>query len=94
MFKITMGIDNQIHLEGKFDAAREAEARLVFDTICTTHLVNLEKLDYISSAGLGILVETQNRLKHSGHQLKLINMNLHIRNIFRFTGFDGIFEIK
>jgi anti-anti-sigma factor len=94
MFKIAMGNDNQIHLQGKFDAAQEAEAKVVFATISTTYFVNFEKLDYISSAGLGILFETQNRLRQTEHQLKLINMSQHIRDIFRCTGFDQIFEIK
>jgi anti-anti-sigma factor len=93
MFKIAMGNDNQIHLQVKFDAAQEAESKMAFATISTTYLVNFEKLGYISSAGLGILFETQNRLRQVGHQLKLINMSQNIRDIFRCTGFDEIFEI-
>jgi anti-sigma B factor antagonist len=51
-------------------------------------------LDYISSAGLGILLATQKRLMASGHRLKIVNMSGHIRDIFHYTRFDTVFEIE
>ena len=57
-------------------------------------LLNLADLDYISSAGLGVLLRTQKRLMASGSGLKMVNVNSHIGDIFRFSGFDQIFEIQ
>ena len=57
-------------------------------------VVDMAALDYISSAGLGVLMRTQKRLMAGGSGLKLINVNHHIADIFRFSGFDQIFEIS
>ena len=56
-------------------------------------IVDFAKLDYISSAGLGILLAAQKRLSERGESLKLININSHIRDVFHFSGFDTIFDI-
>jgi anti-sigma B factor antagonist len=47
----------------------------------------------VSSAGLGVLLKTQKRVMASGQGLRLINANKHIRDIFKYAGFDRIFEI-
>jgi anti-sigma B factor antagonist len=51
-------------------------------------------LDYISSAGLGVLLKTQKRLMAVGGQLRLTRVNRHIRDIFQYSGFDKILEIQ
>ncbi len=51
-------------------------------------------LEYISSAGLGVLLKTQKRLLASGGKLKLTGVNRHLQDIFRYSGFDQIFEIE
>lgn len=93
MFKITIE-NNEVQLEGRFDASQEDYALKLFDQIKESAVINFAELEYISSCGLGILLGTQKGLKESGAQLKLINMSNHIRDIFRFTGFDLIFEIE
>ena len=64
------------------------KARLVVTTIDFT------ALDYISSAGLAVLLKTQKRLMQSGDGLKFVNVNRHIFDILRYSGFDKIFEIE
>ncbi len=56
--------------------------------------VDFAKLDYISSAGLGVLLGTQKRLSGMGHALTLVNLNAHIREVFRIAGFDRVFNIR
>jgi len=85
---------NEIHLSGRFDAAKVEKATEIFNQVETTITVNFEGLEYISSAGLGVLLKTQKRLLENGHQLKLKNMNGFNREIFGLTGFDTIFEIE
>jgi anti-anti-sigma factor len=51
-------------------------------------------LEYISSAGLGILLKTQKRLVADGGGLKIINVNNHIHDVFRYSGFHTIFDIR
>ena len=93
MFEITEGPNRELMLSGRFDASQTAKARNVFMSLSEGKIVDFAKLDYISSAGLGILLAAQKRLSERGQSLKLINVNSHIRDVFHFSGFDQIFDI-
>ena len=94
MFEIKTGPENEIQLSGRFDASQTDTAKAVFNEVLKTTIVDFKNLDYISSAGLGVLLMTQKRLKASGDELIMRNMNSHIREIFRYAGFDMIFKIE
>lgn len=94
MFRVDHGADGTIKLIGRLDASQSDKAKVVFENITESKIIDLKELDYISSLGLGILFSTQIRLKESGHALKLIHMNAHIRDVFRYTSFDKMFEIE
>ncbi len=94
MFEITRGDSGVISLHGRFDASQVESARPFFDSITTSSTLDLGELFYISSAGLGVLFATQKRLVDAGDALMLVNLNPHIREIFRIAGFDNIFEIR
>lgn len=94
MFEIKMAEHDEILLFGRFDASQVEKARKVFANLETTHTVSFKDLEYISSAGLGVLLETQKRLDEEGHCLKLKSMNAHVRDIFKWAGFDMIFHIE
>ena len=83
-----------ILLQGRFDASQTEKAREVLSSLSNDAVVDFSHLEYISSAGLGVLLGAQKRLAESGRRLKLTNMNHHIREIFRIAGFDHIFEIE
>ena len=57
-------------------------------------VLDLSGLEYISSAGLGVLLKTQKRLMASSGRLKLSGVNRHLQDIFQYSGFDQIFEIE
>ena len=44
-------------------------------------------LEYISSAGLGVLLKTQKRLLAPGGKLRLAGVNRHLQDIFGYSGF-------
>ncbi len=94
MLRIRVREDGEIQLAGRFDASQVEIAEARFDKITESCTVNFAELDYISSAGLGVLLGTQKRLNESGNALKLINLNKHIQDIFRYAGFDKVFEIE
>jgi len=62
--------------------------------VTATTSVDFKDLSYISSAGLGILMAAQKRLKENGQKLKLRNVAGHIRDVFRIARFDLIFDIE
>lgn len=94
MFEFKVDDSGQIFLSGRLDASQSERAKKEFDKVTKSSVVNMKDLDYISSAGLGVLFAAQKRLKDSGQALKLVNMNQHIRDVFRYARFDLIFEIE
>ena len=94
MFKICLNENNEILLSGRFDASQVDTANSFFDSVDSTRIVNFENLEYISSAGLGVLLATQKRLKEKDNEIVLIKMSKHILDIFKWAGFDMIFTIK
>lgn len=93
MFTISVSQEGEILLAGRFDASQVEQAEAVFDRVNDTRQVNFQDLDYISSAGLGVLLKTQKRLNEKGQGLILVKMNKLIRDVFRIARFDLVFQI-
>jgi anti-anti-sigma factor len=93
MFEILLTEDGSVTLEGRLDAAQAVKAQTFLDKIDGLCVLNLSKLEYISSAGLGVLLKTHKRLMGSGNGIKLIQVSHHIHDIFRYSGFDKLFDI-
>lgn len=94
MFDIDFGSDGEIRCSGRLDAAQCDKAQSFLDGISDARTLDFAALEYISSAGLGILLKTQKRLAESGAALRIINVNNHIHDVFRYSGFNTIFEIE
>ena len=94
MFSVSITGEGEVVLAGRFDASQVETASAVFDRLTSTTRVNFEHLDYISSAGLGILLKTQKRLGERGHGLVLTRMNKLVRDVFRVARFDLVFSIE
>ena len=86
--------ENLIILSGRFDASQTEKAQAVFQTLTESSVIDVSELDYISSAGLGVLLATLKRLDDMGKSLKLLNMNKHVRDVFKYSGLDRVFEIE
>ena len=93
MFEVDRISDSEVRISGHFDASQQETASAVFDKITTSHTVLFDELDYISSAGLSVLLYTQQRLSATGDKLTLKGMNPHVKLVFEYAGFDQIFEI-
>ena len=94
MFNIEFGENGDILCSGRLDAAQCAKAEQLLDSVEGPNTLDFAQLEYISSAGLGILLKTQKRLVGNSAGLKIINVNNHIHDVFRFSGFHSIFEIE
>ena len=93
MFELSIADNGTVVVEGRLDAAQAVKAQAFLDKIQGQCVLDMAKLEYISSAGLGVLLKTHKRLMGSGKGVKLINVNHHINDIFRYSGFDKLFEI-
>ena len=94
MLKIEFGPQGVVIVEGRLDAAQAAAAQSFLDGVSGNTTLDCAALEYISSAGLGVLLKTQKRLKANAGQLRLTGVNRHVHDIFRYAGFDQIFAIS
>ncbi len=94
MLAIDFGAEGVVVISGRLDAAESPAAQSFLDATKGTVTLDCSGLEYISSAGLGVLLKTQKRLLASAGKLRLTGVNRHLQDIFRYSGFDQIFEIE
>ena len=98
--QITTNISNHnliISLSGRLDTITSPQLeeeinRNSFDEIEMVTL-NMRGLEYISSAGLRVILMLHKKLAGINGRLKLINVNDMIMEIFTMTGMDSFLEI-
>ncbi len=93
MLAIDFGAAGVVKIAGRLDAAQSPAAQAFLDRVQGPVTLDCTQLEYISSAGLGVLLKTQKRLLASNGKLRLAGVNPHLRDIFQYSGFDRIFEI-
>ena len=85
-----------VELEGRLDTATspqlEAELRTSVNGI-TELVFDFEKIDYISSAGLRVLLAAQKVMNRQG-EMTIKNVKPEIMEIFEVTGFIDILNIE
>lgn len=94
MFEIGLNENGQVAVAGRLDAAQAEKAQEFLDSVTDNCVLDLQGLEYISSAGLGVLLRTHKRLMGSQSGLELVNVNKHIGDIFRYSGFDKLFVVR
>jgi anti-sigma B factor antagonist len=94
MLAIDFGANGTIVIEGRLDAAQSPVAQSFLDQVDGAVTLDCTGLDYVSSAGLGVLLKTHKRLTVSSGKLRLVGVNRHLQDIFQYSGFDQIFEIE
>jgi anti-sigma B factor antagonist len=85
-----------IALEGRLDTLTAPELEAVLnDALADAEELtfDFEKLDYISSAGLRVLLAAQKTMNRQG-SMKVIHTNEMIREIFEVTGFSDILTVE
>jgi anti-sigma B factor antagonist len=79
----------------------DANTSQIFEAECKKWIENGEKnliadlggLEYISSAGLRSVLVIGKKLKATGGELSLCNLNGMVEEVFHMSGFDKIFNI-
>lgn len=56
-------------------------------------LIDFTALDYISSAGLRVLLAAAKRLSGAGSALRLFGLNESVSEVFQISGFSAIFAV-
>ena len=97
---IEKSYDNKVltlTVKGRIDTitSKELEEEITaeignFDSL----ILDFADLEYISSAGLRVLISTQKKLKADNIPMTIKNVNDSVREIFRMSGFDKILKIE
>jgi anti-sigma B factor antagonist len=56
-------------------------------------VINLEKVSYIDSSGIGVLISSLSNLKKYQGGLKIINVFASVKKVFELTKLTSFFEI-
>ena len=94
--KTQNGNELTVALEGRLDTITapelESELKASLDGV-TALTLDFAKLDYISSAGLRVLLSAQKTMAKKG-EMKVAHVNETIMEIFEVTGFSDILTIE
>ena len=85
-----------VALEGRLDTVTAPELEKCFKESlpgATELVMDFEKLDYISSAGLRVLLSAQKTMNRQGN-MKLVHVSESIMEILEVTGFSDILTIE
>lgn len=94
MFEIQVEEGGLVKLAGRLDAAQADRAKAALDTVKQSATLDLTDLDYVSSAGLGVIVQTFKRLRDLGLDFRLTNMKPRIRSVFVYAGLDRVLRLE
>jgi anti-sigma B factor antagonist len=71
-------------------------AGLVSDSVeegIKTVVIDLQKVRYISSSGLGLLITLLTKMKNTGGELLLTAPSEHVKKLLLITKLNGIFKV-
>ena len=85
-----------IALEGRLDTMTAPELEKTFKESldeADTLTMDLSKLDYVSSAGLRVLLSAHKKMSQKGG-MKVTHLNEIVQEVFNVTGFSDILTIE
>ena len=89
--ELTLSVDGRIDTITPKELDNEINEELGnFDSL----IIDFTDLEYISSAGLRVLIATQKKLKADDIPFIIKNVNDAVNEIFRMSGFDKILKIE
>ncbi|GAF12094.1 anti-sigma F factor antagonist [Bacillus sp. JCM 19046] len=86
-----------IRLEGELDhhAAKELRARVEALIAHTTHIVlNLEKLSFMDSSGLGVILGRYKQVKANGGEMIVCAISPSVERLFEMSGLFKIIRFE
>ena len=90
------GTSLKLALDGRLDTMTapqlESEIKASCDGV-TSLVFDFEKLSYVSSAGLRVILGAQKVMNKQG-EMKIVNVNQDIMEVFEITGFSDILTIE
>ena len=100
MLTIDKTIDNKnglFKLEGRLDTNTSRDLSSAFEETLPqldTLTLDFEKLDYVSSAGLRVILFAINTMEDKGKKVKVLHVNENIMEVLDLTGFADDLDIE
>jgi len=97
--QISTRTSSDIHIvaiTGSLDSTTSPEAHKSLDAVLASAkkvALDFSQLDYISSAGLRVLLGAAKQLRASGGKLAMFGLNQSVREVFEISGFASILSI-
>jgi anti-sigma B factor antagonist len=98
--KIDVRDNNDVKIlafNGNLDTTTAPEAENMINSLLesgtSSILVNFENLNYISSAGLRVLLATAKKMKATSGTLKICSLNDMVQEVFDISGFSSILTV-
>jgi len=90
------GTHCDLFLSGRLDTNTAKQLEEVLNELMTSSsfTINFKKLDYISSAGLRIILGFYKKCKATSKELVLTEMNDLVKEVFDISGFSGFLNIQ
>jgi len=94
--KVQSGNKTSLNLKGRIDTVTSPKLQdELADVLSLSDEVelNFSGVDYVSSAGLRVLLFGQKKSQASGKVMKLTNVSSEVMEVFEITGFSGMLTI-
>ncbi|MCH4192283.1 MAG: STAS domain-containing protein [Butyrivibrio sp.] len=85
-----------LQVEGRVDTTTAPELEAVIEKViprCDELRIDMQKLEYISSAGLRVLLSAHKQMVKKGRMV-LCNVGENVMEVFEVTGFMDFLEIE
>lgn len=95
--QIKKGNTITIEIDGRLETGTAPELEVELNKVvpvCQDLILDFAKLEYVSSAGLRVLLTAQKTMNAKGGNMKIININDVVREVFNITGFTSILTIE
>jgi anti-sigma B factor antagonist len=87
-----------VALNGELDTVTTAqmgeELNRIIEMASNQLIIDCKDLEYISSSGLRFFMQLKRHSEQLNGTVTLINMNQHVKEVFRISGFHHIFNIQ
>jgi len=85
-----------IAVQGRLDTVTSAELKAKLDEVGYDQVdidFDFTQVEYISSAGLRLVIALQKQVLETGNQLVIRNINKVVAEVFKVSGFDKALKI-
>lgn len=88
--KAIVSVEGWLDTNSSPQLGREIEALSDIESL----ILDFDKLEYIASAGLRIVILAYKKLKSMNGEFSIINVSSEVMDVFKLTGFDQNFDIQ